>query len=157
MNKFLKAGLAAACTFITLGACADTEQIDITAYHVVTQEPTPYTTPQGNIVMLNGQNHASAVAADGDVASQYCGGNGFPNAEGGGLANGAGFCTSVQANGDVLWIWYKINGAEPTTWGVIGGTGEYEGATGGGTSSIVSQGGDGRSWVSKATGSVTTP
>ena len=81
----------------------------------------------------------------------------MPEAEGGGLANGAGFCTVVQANGDVLWVWYKINGGGAANWGVIGGTGEYEGATGGGTSSMVSQGGDGRSWVSKITGSVTTP
>lgn len=157
MNKFLTSGLAALFGFFAVSACADTEQIDSTAYQVVMQEGTPFTTPQGNTVLVGGRNHASVVAADGEVYSQYCTGNAMPEAEGGGLANGAGFCTVVQANGDVLCVWYKINGGGAANWGVIGGTGEYEGATGGGTSSMVSQGGDGRSWVSKITGSVTTP
>jgi hypothetical protein len=157
MNKFVSTGLAALLGFFALSACADTEQLNSTAYHVVLQEPTPFETPQGNTVLLNGQNHASVVAADGEVSSQYCTGNATP-AEGGGLADGAGHCTVVQANGDVLWVWYKINGpGEPANFGVIGGTGEYEGATGSGTSTIVSQGGDGRSWVSKTAGSITTP
>jgi hypothetical protein len=156
MNKLLTTSLAALLGFFALGACADTEQIDSTGYQVVLEEATPYTTPQGNTVMLGGRTHASAVAADGEVSSQYCTGNAMP-AEGGGLANGAGFCTVVQPNGDVLWVWYKIEGGGSNSWGVIGGTGEYEGATGGGTSAIVSQGGDGRSWVSKITGSIPTP
>ncbi|MFP6814845.1 MAG: hypothetical protein VB949_04145 [Pseudomonadales bacterium] len=156
MRKLLTTCTAAVLGFFALSACADTEQIDSTAYQVVLEEPTPYTTPQGNTVLLGGRQHASVVAADGAVSSQYCTGNAMP-AEDGGLANGAGFCTVVQANGDVIWVWYKITGGGTNTWGAIGGTGEYEGATGGGTSSVVSQGGDGRSAVSKITGTITTP
>jgi hypothetical protein len=156
MRKLLTTCSAVFLGFFALNACADTEQVDSTAYQVVLEEPTPFTTPQGNTVLLGARQHASVVQADGEVASQYCTGNAMP-AEGGGLANGAGFCTVVQTNGDVLWVSYKINGGGAANWNVIGGTGEYEGATGGGTSQIVSQGGDGRSWVSKITGSITTP
>ena len=156
MNKFLSTGLAILLGFFALSACADTETIDSTSYHVVLQEPTPYETPQGRTVMLGGQNHASVVAADGEVSSQYCTGNAMA-AEGGGMQIGAGFCTVVAANGDALWIWFRNEADKPTTWGVIGGTGQYAGATGGGTSTMVSQGGDGRSWVAKATGTVKTP
>jgi hypothetical protein len=156
MNKFISAAIATSLGFLALGAWADTEQIDSTSYQVVLEEGTPYTTPQGNTVMLGGQNHGSVVAADGQVSSQYCTGNTMTG-EDGAPANGAGFCTVVQPNGDVLWAWFKIEGGGKNSWGVIGGTGQYEGATGGGTSAIVSRGGDGRSWVSKVSGSIETP
>jgi hypothetical protein len=156
MNKRFITILAAIFGLTALGAWADTEQIDATGYQVVLEEGTPYTTPQGNTVLLGGRTHISSVAADGEVSSQYCTGNAMPG-EDGPPVDGAGFCTVVQANGDVLWVWYKVEGGGSNSWGVIGGTGEYEGATGGGSSSIVSLGGDGRSWVSKITGSITTP
>lgn len=156
MRKLLTTCSAVFLGFFALNACADTEQIDSTSYQVVLEEPTPFTTPQGNTVLLGLRQHASVVAADGGVISQYCTGMGMP-AEDGGLANGAGFCTAIQPNGDVLWVSYKINGGGAANWNVIGGTGEYEGATGGGTSQIVAQGGDGRSWTTKITGTITTP
>jgi hypothetical protein len=60
-------------------------------------------------------------------------------------------------NGDVLSV--AITGAaadQPLTWVVLGGTGKYAGATGGGASKLVSRRGDGYAGTYKATGTITT-
>ena len=73
---------------------------------------------------------------------------------------GAGYCTIVNPDGDILWVWFQNGGGGQSggTWGVIGGTGSYAGASGGGTSSApTSMSPDGRSWINTSTGTITTP
>jgi hypothetical protein len=136
---------------------ADTQQIDNMAYHVVVEEGDPFETPTGAKGVYGVVQHATAVDADGTLASQWCtqemgmGDDGQPSGV-------AGYCTIIQDNGDVLWVSFIGGGpGSGVTWTVMGGTGQYEGATGGGTSQMVSQRADGESWASKSTGTITTP
>jgi hypothetical protein len=57
----------------------------------------------------------------------------------GNIERSAGYCASRDADGDMFWIWFW-NGGDGGEWGVINGTGKFEGMTGGGTS--VPQAGD---------------
>lgn len=59
------------------------------------------------------------------------------------ITGGNGYCDSVDSDGDVWWMWWKLDG-EKGSWGVLGGTGKYDGMTGGGTTEILSQSPDGR-------------
>ena len=61
-------------------------------------------------------------------------------------------------NGDVLWVSFVNRGPGSTgNWTVMGGTGEYEGATGGGTSTPpISTRGDGLGWTNTSTGTIVT-
>jgi hypothetical protein len=64
----------------------------------------------------------------------------------GGTAIGNGYCDAVDANGDRWWIWWH-NGPDSNTWGFMGGTGKYEGITGGGTTESLAQMADGRAAI----------
>ncbi len=95
-------------------------------------------------------------AQTGETASQWCTGEQFPDEKGAPMY-GAGYCTIFYNNGDILWVSFKGNGAnKPGEWAVIGGTGRYEGASGGGKTEMVSQRSDGYAWTSKSTGTLTT-
>ena len=61
----------------------------------------------------------------------------------GNLDRSAGYCASRDAEGDMFWIWFW-NGSDGGEWGVINGTGKFEGMTGGGTSVGVAADPDGR-------------
>jgi hypothetical protein len=47
-------------------------------------------------------------------------------------AQAAGYCDAIDKDGDVWWLWWS-DSAAGNPWGVISGTGKYEGMTGGGT------------------------
>jgi hypothetical protein len=64
----------------------------------------------------------------------------------GGAAVGNGYCDAVDADGDRWWIWWH-NGSDGNTWGFMGGTGKYEGITGGGTTKSLAQMADGRAAI----------
>ncbi len=59
----------------------------------------------------------------------------------------AGSCHAVDADGDVWTLWYH-NSAAGNNWGVIGGTGKFDGITGGGTTSPMANLPDGRFVIS---------
>ena len=63
-----------------------------------------------------------------------------------GSTNGHGYCDAVDADGDRWWIWWN-NTPESNKWGFIGGTGKYEGITGGGTTESLAQMADGRAAI----------
>lgn len=58
----------------------------------------------------------------------------------------AGSCDGVDKDGDVWWIWWKSSPSE-RTWGFMGGTGKYDSAKGGGTTSSILETADGRSTI----------
>lgn len=73
------------------------------------------------------------------------------------MPGGAGYCTIIPDNGDMLYVSFVLGAADqPATWTVMGGKGGYEGGTGGGTTATVSRRGDGRAWTRKSTGTITT-
>ena len=143
---------------VGVGSCvhADTEQVNSTAYQVQISDGDPFEMPNGSKGVYGLTTHATLVQNDGQTASQWCtgemglGDNGEPTGVG-------GYCTIIQDNGDVLWVSYLGTPETGTAWTVMGGTGQYEGATGGGTSTMVSQRADGQAWTSQSTGTITTP
>jgi hypothetical protein len=155
MNTLSIVLVASTLATMALGAHADTQKVEGTAYQVIIEDPTEVTLPNGTKVMVNGLNHASVVNSDGETASQWCQGDTI-GSEDGRPAAGAGFCSIIDAQGEIMWVWFRLEGEGQGTWGVIGGTGANEGATGGGTTSVVAGGGDGRTWTSKSSGTITT-
>lgn len=138
-------------------AIADTQQLSVTGYTVVTKMPEKFTFPDGRTVLAGGENHATIVNdKTGEVTSQWCTGDQYPDASGN-VTSIVGRCTVVYDSGDAVWIAY-VGGAmdQPGTWTVIGGTGKYAGATGGGTVRVASQRADGYAFTQKATGTLTT-
>jgi hypothetical protein len=74
-------------------------------------------------------------------------------AKGGSSFQGAGSCDAIDKDGDIWWLWWS-DSASGSPWGVIRGTGKYEGMTGGGTTVTDVQLPDGRSSIS-VTGTIT--
>lgn len=72
------------------------------------------------------------------LAAQDCASTNLVAADGT-IERSAGYCASRDADGDMFWIWFW-NGGDGGEWGIINGTGKFEGMTGGGTS--VPQAGD---------------
>jgi hypothetical protein len=149
--------LTALLCCVAFGASAATEQLTLTAYSTVTKLGEKITLPNGSVIM-SGQQTYTAVVNDktGEQTSQFCDGDQWVNDKGA-PQHEVAHCSVFYDNGDILWI--SIIGTtndQPLTWAVLGGTGKYAGATGGGTSKMVSQRGDGYSGTYKATGTVTT-
>jgi hypothetical protein len=156
MKKTLIRAAALVASSVAVFAYAETEQVSSTSYWVQTDPGQPVEMPSGAKGRTVMRSHATVVQADGEVSSQWC--TGHQGVDAGGQAGGAGYCTIVSDNGDMLYVSYVLGNGEdqPATWTVMGGTGAYAGATGGGTTSTVSQRGDGRAWTSSSQGTITT-
>jgi len=76
------------------------------------------------------------------LMAQDCAGTNLVAADGS-LERGSGYCAARDADGDMYWIWYW-NSPSGSEWGIMGGTGKFEGITGGGTSEAVAADPDGR-------------
>ncbi|MCR9277918.1 MAG: hypothetical protein NXH85_08065 [Pseudomonadaceae bacterium] len=134
---------------------ADTIDTSATIYNTITEMPTEIQLPGGAVVLGGGYSQGVIVQDDGAQSMQYCANTGVKQDDDNNL--GAGHCTVVYDNGDLLWVSFHSDGSGgPSTWTVIGGTGEWEGATGGGTTTFVSARGDGRSWTATSKGKIKT-
>lgn len=80
------------------------------------------------------------------LSAQDCDGAAILAATGQQIA-ASGSCHAVDADGDVWTLWYH-NSAAGNNWGVIGGTGKYDGMTGGGTTTPIADLADGRFVIS---------
>jgi hypothetical protein len=152
--------VAVAAVAVLLGSCvqAETQSLKLTVDAVQIQQGELVTGANGSQSRVGSLSQASIVNDEtGERSVQWCRGNallddaGMPTVQ-------VGFCTVVYDSGDLIWISYI--GDAPSgenSYTVIGGTGQYEGATGGGINRVVSQRADGRSWTSKAEGTITTP
>lgn len=80
-----------------------------------------------------------------DLVSQDCAATNIVGADGT-LQVSGGHCAAQDPDGDMYWIsfWNTLEGGE---WSMVGGTGKFEGVTGGGTSTTLAAGGDGRSLI----------
>lgn len=138
-------------------ALADTQQIAVTGYTVVTKMAEKFTFPDGRTVMAGEENHSTLVNdKTGETTSQWCSGDAYPDAAGK-VTSFVSRCTVVYDAGDAVWL-SVVGGAEdqPANWTIVGGTGRFVGATGGGTARVVSRRGDGYGFTQKATGTLTT-
>jgi hypothetical protein len=115
------------------------------------------TLPKGQKIATDLTSHGTVVdKATGEVSSQWCSGTEFSDSAGKSM-NGVGHCTVFSDNGDMLWLAF-LNGTadQPNAWTVLGGTGEYAGATGGGSCSWDSERADGAAATSTCTGTINT-
>ena len=151
--------IAFATAAVLLGSCvqADTQTLKLTVDAVQIDQGELITGPNGGQARVGNLSQASILNDEtGERSVQWCRGNtllddaGMPSTQ-------VGFCTVVYDTGDMIWISYLGNPQSgENKYTVIGGTGAYEGATGGGVNQVVSQRADGRTWTSKAEGTLTT-
>jgi hypothetical protein len=154
MKIFRTVLLLVATSLWSLSLAADTREVSNTSYNVNVEDGEQITTPAGNQLTIGAGNHGSVQdEVTGESFSRWCTGE---SSQGEGGQMGAGYCTLIADNGNVIWVSYVLHGAEPSTWTVMGGTGQYEGASGSGTTMVVSQRADGQAWTSKDTGTLTT-
>lgn len=154
MKRLRTVLLLVATSLWSLSLAADTREVSNTSYNVNVNDGEEITTPAGNQLTLGAVSHGSVQdEVTGESFSRWCRGE-SGEVEGG--PTGAGYCTLIADNGNVLWVSYVLHGDEPSTWTVMGGTGQYEGASGSGTTMVVSQRADGQAWTSKDTGTLTT-
>jgi hypothetical protein len=138
MRSALVCGVAA---FVLLAAgFATTAQAQQTGSGTATYVPAKIKKmelPDGT--MLERSHLRTVVVADDPavpfhMSTQDCLGTNILDAEGN-LLTGRGYCDGVDGDGDVWWIWWN-NGPTGGDWGFMGGTGKYEGITGGGTTTF---------------------
>ena len=139
------------------GATAATEKVDVTGYWVVTERGQEVAMPNGSKVTPGGSAHATIVNANGgEAASQWCAVTGYQDGSGK-TSNQIGSCGVFYDNGDVVWLSFLTSGPDDAgDWTVLGGTGKYSGASGGGTCKLESRRSDGSSWTATCTGEIVT-
>jgi hypothetical protein len=139
-------------------AAAGTEQLTATYYFLGVDEGEVLEGPNGGKFTAGLRSHGHGVSSTGEIVSIWCDAGNHLNAAGQATV-GVGYCRQVYDNGDWLWVSFTqqfSNGVGVANWTVVGGTGKYEGATGSGTTTDVSQRGDGRAWASQAKGTIKT-
>ena len=144
MKTFFGFVLAALFGYLSVGAQAATEQLVATGYNVVTKLPEKITLPNGSVIMVGAQGHASIVNdKTAEQTSQWCNIDTWVDAKGA-QTHAVGHCSVFYDSGDVVWVSVtQTTTDQPVTWTVLGGVGKYAGATGGGTSKVTSRRSDG--------------
>jgi hypothetical protein len=156
MRTFASSSLAIGFLFLSMSAAAETRKVSNVSYGVSLDQGQVIDLPSGKKVRVGMRSHSSVVEdKTREEFSQWCTSEaqldpaGKPTIE-------VGYCALLADNGDVLWLSFFNPGPGKATWAVIGGTGQYEGATGSGTSADSSQRGDGYAWTLKSSGTITT-
>ncbi len=157
MKSVVGAFLVALLCSVAAGAFADTEQLDAIGYNVVTKLGEKTKLANGDVVLVGGEGHASIVnSKTGEQTSQYCNIDTWVDANDV-QTGGVGHCSVFYDSGDVAWVSVaQTTVDQPVTWTVIGGTGKYAGATGGGMSKVVSTRGDGYASTYEISGKIVT-
>lgn len=84
------------------------------------------------------RDHLTGMIKDKDSGSpihnlrQDCIGAVIFDADGTNAVGGQGSCDSVDADGDVWWMTWRINAENMSDWQITGGTGKFAGVSGGG-------------------------
>jgi hypothetical protein len=137
-------------------ASAATEQFSETGHEVTTQPGDTITLANGNVLVTHSQSHASPVNdKTGEQTSEWCNFDSLLDARNV-LVEFVGYCTRVYDSGDIMWISIAGKSAEASEFTILGGTGRFAGATGSGTTRVVSARGDGRENTFKNVGTLTT-
>ncbi len=146
--------------FLVLGvpsiaiAAEKTQQLDSTIYAIYIDQPkTDKLSTNGIEISYGSLLQGHTVASNGEHYSQWCQATGA--AKDSKALGGAGFCTLIDERGDIFWVWLRDTSDSTNDWGVIGGTGKYVGATGGGSTKLVKTMPDG-TLVFETKGTVTT-
>ena len=129
MNKYLSMAVA---VFLSGTALAETLTIESTGHYVRVNDPEMLELEGENEVYLGYQRHIAVEAKDGQTESHWCYGANIIGEES--LAFGGGYCIAIDEDGDAYWTWFQVRRRGGFDWQVMGGTGKYEGSTGGGES-----------------------
>lgn len=124
--------------YITTAAASDTTMLADGSSLVHGQYPQVVFTDSGTGLFGNAQNYCSSwmhrpAGATEDIAGPF-----------------AGNCFGLDQDGDVYWLWWRMDAAGTAacqlacgSWGMYYGTGKYEGMTGTGTWNMATQFADG--------------
>jgi hypothetical protein len=146
--------IAACCAAAFAGA--STEQFAETGHEVTTEVGDRIPLANGNVLVTHSQSHASPVNDNTGVqTSEWCNFDSLLDAKDV-LVEFVGYCTRVYDSGDLMWISIAGRSAEASEFTILGGTGRFAGATGSGTTRVVSVRGDGRENTFKNVGTLTT-
>ena len=152
MRKIL---LSLFATVLAVSVQAETMQVKSTTYWVIVDPGRAVEMPSGAKGMATMRVHGTSVRADGVASSQWC--TGHQGVSAAGDRGGAGYCTMIADNGDMLYVSFMTGADDASAWTIMGGTGGYAGATGSGTSTTVSRRGDGMAWTSTSEGTISIP
>jgi hypothetical protein len=137
-------------------ADAATVEFTETGTEVPTQSGDKVTLANGNVLMTHSQSHASPVNdKTGEQTSEWCSYDWLLDAKAV-LVQFVGHCTRVYDSGDLMWISITGTKAEVSEFTILGGTGKFAGASGGGTTTVTSMRGDGLVNTFKNVGTLTT-
>ena len=143
---------AAAALGLCLTGGAQAGEAQVSGFVTYSIKPLASTPAAGGSKL--GKVHLKGVMVSNDpahslhLATQDCLGSSLDNADGSPI-DSYGTCVATDKDGDVWWLVYH-NGVGERTWTVLGGTGKYEGVSGGGTSEWLLGTGDGRAVVGYA-------
>jgi len=118
--------------FVSGVALGETITVDATGHYVRINEPEFLELVDDHELYPGYRRHISVTGKDGKAESHWCFGSNVM--DGSTLEFGAGYCTALDDDGDVYWTWFEVAKRGGFAWKVMGGTGKYKGATGGGTS-----------------------
>jgi hypothetical protein len=143
-----------ALALVSNAAAAETRQVSATIYATNFEEPKSEKLGATGVDLSYGRLlNGHTVSSTGEFSSQWC--QITTAGKDGQSLGGAGFCTVIEENGDMFWVWLRVTGDTTNDWGLIGGTGQYVGATGGGTTKLVKTLPDGTQMY-ESKGTVTT-
>src|SRR5512143_1936839 len=156
MRAKLTGALAIGLCCVAAFADAATEQFSETGHEVTTQPGDRVALANGNVLVTHSQSHASPVNdKTGEQTSEWCNFDSLLDAKDV-LVEFVGYCTRVYDSGDLMWISIAGKTAEASEFRILGGTRKFAGATGSGTSRLISTRGDGRENTFKNVGTLTT-
>ena len=155
MKKVACLALVVGLVCIAAAALAGTRKIDETVYSIGTDLGEVVTLPNGSKVRVGMNWRTANVDVSGVEHTGWCTQTAHLDASDQ-PTSGVGHCVFYQDNGDAVWVALSYKVGQLTMWTVMGGTGQYDGATGGGTSSLISQRGDGTASTFKSQGSIIT-
>jgi hypothetical protein len=155
MRKRICWSLTVGLVAFAAAAGADTRKVSWTQYNVGLETGEAIASADGSKMRVGQRTHILLVDASGATLSGWCTGQEDLTAAEESV-QGGGYCAIYEDNGDMFYVGYVNKGTEPTSWTVTGGTGKYEGATGSGKTTFVSQRGGGGAWTFKSEGSMTT-
>jgi hypothetical protein len=146
--------IAACCATAFAGAA--TEQFAETGLELTTEVGDRIPLANGNVLVTHSQSHASPVNdRTGEQTSEWCNFDSLLDTKDV-LVEFVGYCTRVYDSGDLMWISIRGKSAEASEFTILGGTGRFAGATGGGTTRVVTVRGDGRENTFRNVGTLTT-
>ena len=132
MTRYLAATLLIMMSGVVAG---ETIIVDATGHYVRLNDPDMIDLKNDDEAYHGYLREITVTRKDGKTETRWCTGTNVM--DGGDLSFGAGYCTTIDEDGDAYWTWFTVRLRGGFDWRVMGGTGKYEGATGSGQSTAI--------------------